>query len=333
MMVLSACSKAIFAAALLAAWASPADAQSDGAEFFAGKTVSYIVATDPGGGYDINGRLVAEFMQKHLPGSTFVVRNMPGAGQIIGANFIYASEPDGLTIGTFNTGLIYGQLAGKDGIRFDLASMCWIGKLASDQRVIVVSKQSGIESFEQLKSLQQPVKFAAPGIGSASAIEAAMLIDALSLPIQIITGYNGDEDQLAMLRGEVAGTVGSRSSFQRFVDEGDGKFIAQIGGEASDVPLLAPAIDNERFRKTIALVESQGNISRLTAGPPGIPDDRLESLRNAYIEATSDPEFLEKARKLGLPVDPLGGEKLAKAVAKALDQSPEMIQFLKSNMK
>jgi len=57
-----------------------------GAEFFNGKTINYIVATDPGGGYDTNGRLVSEFMQKHLPGSTFVVRNVPGAGHIIGVN-------------------------------------------------------------------------------------------------------------------------------------------------------------------------------------------------------------------------------------------------------
>jgi tripartite-type tricarboxylate transporter receptor subunit TctC len=318
------------ASILFGAWAFAASAQS-GADFFDGKTVNYIVATDPGGGYDTNGRLVAEFMQKHLPGSTFVVRNMPGAGNIIGANFIYSSEPDGLTIGTFNTGLIYGQLAGKNGIKFDLLKMSWIGKVASDQRMIVVSKQSGIESFEQLESLQAPVKFAAPGVGSASATEAAMLVNSLSLPIQVITGYNGDEDQLAMLRGEVAGTVGSRSSFQRFVDEGNGKFIAQIGGPAGDVPLLVPPKDNGQAGKIIALVESQGNLSRLTAGPPGIPEDRLQALRSAYLAATSDPEFLEKAKKLGLPIDPLVGEKVAEAVATALDQTPEMIESLKSN--
>jgi tripartite-type tricarboxylate transporter receptor subunit TctC len=320
------------ASILFGAWAFAASAQS-GTDFFDGKTVNYIVATEPGGGYDTNGRLVAEFMQKHLPGSTFVVRNMPGAGQIIGANFIYFSAPDGLTVGTFNTGLIYGQLAGKDGIKFDLLKMSWVGKVASDQRVIVVSKQSGIESFKQLESLQDPVKFAAPGVGSASAIETAMLVNSLSLPIRIITGYNGDEDQLAMLRGEVAGTVGSRSSFQRFVDEGKGTFIAQIGGAAGSVPLLVPPKDNEQVKKTITLVEAQGNISRLTAGPPGIPKDRLQALRSAYIAATSDPDFLEKARRLGLPVDPLAGEKVAEAVAKALDQTPETIEFLKGNMK
>lgn len=320
------------AAALAGIGLSPAEAQS-GPDYFNGKTVNYIVATDPGGGYDTNGRLVAEFMQKHLPGSTFVVQNMPGAGHLIGANFIYASAPDGLTIGTFNTGLIYSQLAGKEGIKFDLAKMSWIGKVASDPRVIVVSKQSGIESWEQLKGLKEPIKFAAAGAGSASTIESTMLINTLKLPIQVITGYNGNDDQLAMRRGEVQGILGSRSTFQQFVDEGHGKFIAQIGGSETDAPQLATLEADPEAQKAIALIASQSNISRLTAGPAGIPDDILKTLRDSYAAATSDPEFLEKAKAQGLPVDPLVGDEVAEAVAKAMDQTPEMVEFLKEATK
>jgi tripartite-type tricarboxylate transporter receptor subunit TctC len=331
-MSLSKFAAAVGAVAFIALAGGTASAQ-EGAEFFNGKTVNYIVATDPGGGYDTNGRLVAEFMQKHLPGSIFVVQNMPGAGHLVGTNYIYASDPDGLTIGTFNTGLIYSQLAGKDGIKFDLTKMSWIGKVASDPRVIVVSKESGIESYEQLKNLKDPIKFAAAGVGSASTIEATMLINTLGLPIQVITGYNGSDDQLAMRRGEVQGIVGSRSTFQQFVDEGHGKFIAQIGGSETDVPQLSSMIDNAEAQKAIALVESQSNISRLTAGPTGIPADRLAALRDAYKAATSDPEFLKKAEGLGLPVDPLVGDDVGAAVTKAMDQTPEMVAFLKEALK
>jgi tripartite-type tricarboxylate transporter receptor subunit TctC len=332
MMRLSKCWAAAGVVALVAGSSGAASAQ-EGATFFDGKTVNYIVATDPGGGYDTNGRLVAEFMQKHLPGSTFVVQNMPGAGHLVGTNYIYASEPDGLTIGTFNTGLIYSQLAEKEGIKFDLAKMSWIGKVSSDPRVIVVSKESGIESYEQLKSLEEPIKFAAAGVGSASTIEATMLINTLSLPIQVITGYNGSDDQLAMRRGEVQGIVGSRSTFQQFVDEGHGKFIAQIGGSETDIPQLSSLVDNAEAQKAIALVESQSNISRLTAGPTGIPADRLAALRDAYKAATSDPEFLKKAESLGLPIDPLVGDDVGAAVTKAMDQTPEMVAFLKEALK
>ncbi|MEZ5830957.1 MAG: hypothetical protein R3D05_07225, partial [Dongiaceae bacterium] len=140
-------------------------------------------------------------------------------------------------------------------------------------------------------------------------------------------------DQLAMRRGEVQGIVGSRSTFQQFVDEGHGKFIAQIGGSETDIPQLSSMIQSEDGKKAIALVESQSNISRLTAGPPGIPEDRLAALRDAYAAAVSDPEFLKKAESLGLPVDPLVGDLVGEAVAKALDQTPEMVDFLKEALK
>jgi tripartite-type tricarboxylate transporter receptor subunit TctC len=100
---------------MAASIAMPALAQG-GADYFKGKTVTYIIATAPGGGYDLYGRLVAEYMQRYLPGSTFVVRNLPGAGHLVGTNTIFASRPDGLTIGTFNTGLIYNQLVGLPAI-------------------------------------------------------------------------------------------------------------------------------------------------------------------------------------------------------------------------
>jgi tripartite-type tricarboxylate transporter receptor subunit TctC len=314
-------------------WVTTPVWSQSGADFFNGKTVNYVVATEPGGGYDTNGRLVAEFMQKHLPGSTFVVQNMPGAGHLIGTNFVYASEPDGLTFGTFNTGLIYKQLAGDKAIKFDLNKMSWIGKVSSDPRVIVVSKQSGIETFDQLKNLKEPVKFAAAGVGSASTVETTMLVNTLGLKIDVITGYNGSDDQLAMRRGEVQGIVGSRSTFAEFVKEGNGKFIAQIGGSETDVPQLATMVQGDDAQRALALIGSQSNIARLSAGPPGIPEDRLKALRDAYAAAVADPEFLKKAETLGLPVDPLVGQAVADAVAKALDQKPEMVEFLKKAMK
>jgi tripartite-type tricarboxylate transporter receptor subunit TctC len=313
------------------ALAAPAQAQQ-GADFYKGKTVTYIVATAPGGGYDTYGRLVAEYMQKYLPGSTFVVRNMPGAGHVIGTNFIYGSRPDGLTIGTFNTGLIYNQLIGLEGVKFDLTKLSWIGKAAADPRVFVVSQQSGINSFEDLRNSKTPVNMATAGVGSASYVETVMLTNALRLPAKVLTGYNGTEDQLAMRRGEVQGSVASRSTYEQFVQNGYGKFIAQIGGNDKDVPQLSSLVTEPAAKQLIALVQSQGDIARLTAGPPGIPADRLEALRGAYKKAMEDKELQDKAAKLERPVEPLYGEDVAKAVAEALNQTPETVQALKTAM-
>ena len=313
------------AAAAAAATLSQATAQNAS---FKDKTVTYIVATAPGGGYDYYGRLVAEYMQRNLPGSTFVVRNMPGAGHIIGANAIYAAKPDGTTIGTFNTGLIYNQLVGLDAIKFDLTKMSWIGKASSDPRVFLISQSSPIKSFADLQK-SPVVNFASAGVGSAAYVETKMLTDALKLPIKLITGYNGNDDQMAMRRGEIVGTIASRSSSEEFVKNGYGRFIAQIGGNDKDVPQLASFVTSPEAKALVALIQSQGDISRLTAGPADIPAGPLGALRDAYKKAMADKELQAKAEKGGRPVEPAFGEDVAKMVRAALQQSPQTIAILR----
>ena len=318
---------AIGAAVIASTFGTSALAES-GANFFSDKTVNFIVGTGPGGVYDTNGRLLAEYMQKYLPGSTFVVRNMPGAGGIIAANFVYASKPDGLTIGIFNPGLIYSQLGQEPTIKFDLAKMSWIGNLTSDPRVVVTTTQSGITSWNQLATGEK-VKFAACGIGCSRMLETTMLTNALELPIQVVTGYNGNDDVLAMRRGEVQGLIGSRSAFQQFVQEGHGQMIAQIGGTQTDLPQLSSLTEDKAGLRTISLIESLGTISRPSAGPPAIPTDRLAALWDAYAKATSDPEFLARAERLQLDVNVQVGDEVTLAMTKALNQPLEMVQLIK----
>ncbi len=301
-----------------------------GADFYKGKTVTYIVSTGAGGSYDFYARLIAEYMQKYLPGSTFVVKNVPGAGHIVGTNTLYASKPDGLTIGTFNTGLIYNQVIGREGIKFDLIKMLWIGKAASEPRVFVVAAQSPIRTFADLRSQKDPVNFSTAGIGSAGYVETTMLANVLKLPIKLQTGYNGNEDQLAMRRGEIVGSVASRSSWEAFVKNGYGRFIAQMGGSQKDVPQLSSLITEPTGKTLIALIQSQGDLARLTAGPPGIPGDRLGALRDAYRKALTDKELLAKAEKGGNPVDPSYGDDVLNRVKAALNQKPEIVALLKS---
>jgi tripartite-type tricarboxylate transporter receptor subunit TctC len=309
----------------------PAAAQT-GADFYKGKTVTYIASTSPGGGYDVYGRLVAEFMQKHLPGSTFVVKNVPGAGHMVGANTIYASKPDGLTIGIFNTGLIYNQVLGAQGVKFDLGKMSWVGKAASDPRVITIATQSPIKSLKDLQESKETVNFAVGGIGSATYIESMMLTNVLKLPVKVLTGYSGGDDQMAVRRGEITGSVASRSSWEQFVKNGYGKFIAQIGGSQTDVPQLATLVDDPTAKAVIALIQSQGDIGRLTAGPPGIPQDRLDALRAAYKASMEDKELLARAEKLQIPIDPLYGDDVLNRVKLALNQTPQTVALLKEAM-
>jgi tripartite-type tricarboxylate transporter receptor subunit TctC len=320
---------AALAIALSFASFTPSLAQT-GADFYKGKNITYIVATPPGGGYDFWGRLVAEYLQKYLPGSTVVVKNMPGAGHLVGANATYAAKADGLTIGTFNTGLIYAQVIKLDTAKFDLSKMSWIGKATTDPRVIAIASHSPIKTFDELRAQKEPVNFATSGGGTSSDfVEINMLANVFKLNLKILTGYSGNERRLAMRRGEIAGTTGSRSSFGSFVQEGQGRFIAQIGGSDTDVPQLKDLAKDQAAKALVLMLQAQGDVARLTAGPPGSPQDRLDALRNAYRKAMEDPELRAKAEKLERSVEPAYGEDVADMVKAALNQPPEIVEMLK----
>jgi hypothetical protein len=308
--------------------AQPAHAQSADS-FYRGKTVTYVVATAPGGGYDTYGRLIARYLGQRLGGAKVIVQNVPGAGHIVGADEIYVARPDGLTIGTFNTGLLFAQLLKQQGVRFDLAKMSWIGKAASDPRVLVLSKTSGLKNWQELTDKSKPpFKFYVGGVGSAAYIDTKIAIEALHLNVEVIPGFNGNEGAMSMLRGETVGTIGSESSQRSFVSQGNGFFALALGGADPALPQAINFVQSDRDRRLLSLIKAESEIERLTAGPPEIAADRLTALRAAYAAALADPSLLADAKRLKLPIDPADGATTEKTVKNALDQSAETIALL-----
>lgn len=301
-------------------------------EFFRGKTVNYVVATAAGGGYDGYGRLTARYMEKHMPGSTFVVVNRPGAGHMIGANIIYAAKPDGLTMGTFNIGVIYPQLVGLKAAQYDLGKMSWIGKPASEKRVIMVGVNTPLKSFHDLRAAKEPVPIAISGVGSAAYAELHMLANVFGLNLKLLPGYSGTDDDMAIMRGEVAGKLGSISGQGPMVRNGRGRFIVQIGGAREtgygEMTYAADVAETPDQIAVVNLIAAQSEISRVTAGPPAIPPERLAVLREAYRKAFSDPDLLAEANKLQYAIEPLVGEDVVKSIKAALAQPPRIIEML-----
>jgi tripartite-type tricarboxylate transporter receptor subunit TctC len=317
------------AMALALAFAQPAPAVEPAS--FRDKTITYIVATTPGGGYDTYGRLIARYLQNHLPGSRVVVKNVPGAGNIIGANAIYSARPDGLTIGMFNTGLIYDQLIHRQGVMFDLTKYSWMGKASDDTRGLLIATNSPYRKIDDLLNAKTPIKFAASGIGAASYNDTRILADALHLNVQIVNGFTGNEGEMSMLRGEVAAQVGTVDSLKEFVASGHGFWALALSGDAKalpGVPRMSDYVKDDRGRRLLALLQALSELGRLTAGPPGIPANVLAAERAAMTEAMHDPAFLTDAKRLGLPIDFLPGEAVEAKMKAALNQPRETIEAL-----
>ena len=307
-------------------------------EFYEGKTIRLIVATNPGGGYDAYGRLLAAHLGKYLPGATIIVDNVPGAGHIIGCNTIYAAKPDGLTFGIFNKGLLTMQLVGMEGVKFDLSRMTWLGNPAVEPRVFVLSDKAPFRTLEDLvKNQDQTCLLSSAGLGSAAHTDAMIVLKILSLEnVKVVPGYKGTEGELAMMRGEIHGQIGSMDSMMPLVDNGEAHPILVIDRqrlpEYPDVPTLYEVTPPE-YQALVDLMMSQVLLGRPFAGPPNIPEDRVQILREAFEKAWSDPEVMEQARKMGRPVNYVNAREAEAAVKKALNQPPEVIDFLKATFK
>ncbi|MDX1483399.1 MAG: tripartite tricarboxylate transporter substrate-binding protein [Alphaproteobacteria bacterium] len=307
----------------------PVQAAEKGAAYFNGKTLTWVVGSAPGGGHDFFARLISRHIKKAIPGLSTAVKNRPGAGHIIAANLVYSAKPNGLTVGSFTTGLVYSQIQNKKGIRFDLAKMSWIGKAQSDWRVASVAVNSKeYKTIQDVFNSKRPVKFSASGIGAGSYNDAFMFSTAYNIPRKIIVGYSGSAAALGMLRGETDVLMGGMSSGLSYVRAGQLRIVLQFGKVLPGIP------DARDFAKTpvqkalSTMMENQGKLSRITAGPPDIVPDRLAALRAGYKTAVTSKALVDEAKRAKRDLDPMIGEDVRQAIVAILNQPPEIMGML-----
>ena len=178
-------------------------------------------------------------------------------------------------------------------------------------------------------AVEEPVKFGSAGLGSASWSDMMLLADALELKVEVIPGFQGNEGEMSMMRGEICAIMGSTSSFQHFVDSGYGSLILSVGGDIEGVPNAMDVAQSERAKRLVSIIDTLARLGRITAAPPGTPQDRLDELRAAYQASLQDPQLLAEAKQLGKPIDPAFGDDVKQLVVAALDQSPETIAMIK----
>lgn len=215
--------------------------------------------------------------------------------------------------------------------------MSWIGKPASEKRVILVGINTPFKTFQDLRAAKEPVTIAVSGVGSAAYSELQLLANVFDLNLKLLAGYSGNDDDMAIMRGEVVGKLGTISGQGPMVRNGRGRFIVQIGGAREtgygDMSYGADVAETPEQKAVMNLIAAQSEVSRFTVGPPAIPADRLAALREAYRKAFTDPDLLAEAAKLRYSIEPLYGDDVTKSIVAALDQPPRIIEMLKALQK
>jgi tripartite-type tricarboxylate transporter receptor subunit TctC len=317
----------VFAAALLAvAGLMAPDAQADAvSDFYRGKTINVLIGVGAGGEYDLQARLVAKHIGRHIPGNPSVVpQNMTGASGLKMQNYLYIQAPrDGTYIGMSQNAFPAAQAAGLPGIQFDAAKFAWLGAIAPVVETMTVWHASGVASIDDARKRETIA--GATSKGAITYIYAAMMNEFFGTKFKIVTGYNGgNEINLAMERGEVDARNNTWSSWKTtkpmWLEEKKINIIAQAGPRAPD--LDAPSVEQlaktAEDRRVIELVVSGTQLGRPLFITPGVPEERVKALRAAFDATMKDPEFLAEAASLNYEVAPVGGETLQKIVEKVL---------------
>jgi tripartite-type tricarboxylate transporter receptor subunit TctC len=312
---------ALALAALGALAPTRAEAQAD---FYKGKNIDLVISTGVGGGLDANARVVAKHLGNHIPGSpTIVPKNMPGAGHIKAANFVFNVAPkDGTVIATFIPVFVLAQVLDRGAAQFDPAKFNWLASTSSNNSTIWVWHTAGVNSIEDATKKQ--VLMGSTGVGSYTMIYPTVMNSVVGTKFKLISGYQSAADVgLAIERGEVQGRAGNNFNSLK-VENGEWfrsgkiKLIAQVGLERDpefpNLPLMSDFAKTDADRQILKLFSTDVVIGRPFVTSPGVPVERVALLRKAFDDMMKDPAFLQDAATAGLDVTPVDGVRIQKIV-------------------
>jgi tripartite-type tricarboxylate transporter receptor subunit TctC len=329
--VLPALCGALLAVAALPGPAGAADA------YFKDKQIRLIVGSAPGGGYDAYGRLLSQYMKQHIPGNpTIIVQNMPGAGSLVAANYIYNVAPkDGTAIGAVNAMLATDPLVYPDRVKFDPRQFRWLGSALRENHVGVVWHLTRIKTFDDVLKNELIVA----GTGGATNFYPLFVDAMLGAKIKMIPGYQGTKQgMLAMERGEVGGLVGitwasvkaTNGSWLR--DDKIRPFI-QFGmkkhPELPDVSWVYDYARNDDDRAAMDMAFGNSEFGRPFIAPPGVPAEVAQILRDAFEDTMADPEFRADAEKRQLDLEITRGTEIQSLIEKIYKTPPAVVARVK----
>lgn len=310
--------------------------------FFQGKTMTVIVPYGVGGGYDGWARLTAPYLKRYLGLAAVEVVNRPGAGGLVGTDAVYAAKPDGLTIGDTNAGGDYfAQLAGRSGAKFDVRRINWIGRPDGDPHVIAVHAHGPYQSFEDLLALRgskTTVRALATGKGSDDYNADVIVFNVFGIPFHMIAAFKGSHAEKAtFLSGEGDTIPCSASCIARM--GGSVKNILVIANQPFDKAPTVPTTnqvsrkvglssDKREVLKQLANVMALGHAFM---APPGVPEDRLSAIREAFRKTLHNPDFIQSAKKAELYLGYKSGAALTHMVRSAESHSALFQNYLNAH--
>ena len=338
---------AALAAALFACcWALPVAAQDAVAQFYRGKTVTIVVGSSAGGGYDTYARLLGRHLGKHLPGEpTVVVSNMPGAGSDVAAAYVARVAPkDGTYIAApYASQPLDPILEDAADLNYDPSRVNYLGSATSDDYLCIVRPDAPATTFDDMFKTQ--VIMGGTAANSVTGYLPIMLNNVLGTKFKVVFGYPGSREiMMAIQKGEIHGMCGMgwtslKSQYTDLLKNGEIKIVVQENDKGlpelnkMGIPLTVSYAHDEQQRRILEIIYSQEVFARPYFVAAEVPADRLQILRRAFMETWRDPDLLEDAANMNLDVGPMSGEEVQSLLQKIYASPPALLQSAKEAIK
>ena len=305
------------------------------AAFYSRNTVSIIVGSGVGGGFDTTARLVARHIGRHIPGTpTVIVVNMPGGGGLVAANHLFNAAPKhGTVIGLFHEAQVMNQLTDGEGVQFDLLKFNWLGSSYDDPNVCIVRSDASVTAFPDVIGRAEPIAIGGTGPGSNSHDAPQVLAKATGANLRTVAGYSTTNDvRLGIERGEVHGMClgweSVRSTSAQWLKEKYARVFVQNGTarhrDLPDVPLALEFAQDEESRLLLKLLDAPSSISKPFALPPDVDAHRVRVMRHALSATYHDRMFLAEAAAMRLDFQPKTAHEIHQVLSEILATPPDI---------
>lgn len=268
-------------------------------EFYQGKTLNWIVASEPGSPTDIITRTIAAFLGKEIGAKVRIEDRKTDEG----INYLYNhGTRDGLTLASKTTDYIIGsEILKTPGVQYETEKFNFLADIYPSVKLFEISPKLPYKTLDALRKAKGLRAGGTTSRGSL-ALSSAVMLEMLGLDGKVITGFKGKKNLLlAMARGEVDLIVTNDDTSLR--DEKDGYVVNlfTVSNKKSPVLPQVPTLSEVGVKVPKELEAAHKFI--MTGGiavalPPGVPQERVEYLRKVFQGLNNNNELRSEMIKL-----------------------------------
>lgn len=304
-----------------------------GATAFEGETMTFIVPYGEGGTFDAIFRAMARPIEDEL-GVRVVVENRTGAGGILAMNHLATQAGDGLTVGLFSTsGVVAPVVAEAEGVRFDLGEIPVVAQAGSFRRLLAGNPDSQYQSVDDVLAIPG-FRYGTTGPGGPDHLDAVVFCRVLDLDCDIIPGFSGaPESGLALIAGDIDGASAQFEDRYGSIQDGDQIPLMVLGDERDDrlpdTPHLLEMDLSEDVQEIAAAHSALHPLGRMIFTSPGVDDDTLEALRDAFANVIDSEAFQTEMEAIGQDVELVPGDEAQQRLLDSItDVPPAFVEVL-----